>query len=450
MEQRRGHPLDIDLLGLAVGGSDAGLATEVADHLGACLLCRVRLARIRRSGAVPSAPPTGIDLPLVSPEVLAVLDDAARPDVVAAGQVWLAGSSRRLLVWVRAVRSDRVVAHPVTLDVEAVDDTALIVDDFPPLGSPVAVVTSIVGTVPVGRFVSYVGDLDVGDDVERLRAAATAGTAELDLPTGRPIVGLTDERLEFRQLLADDLADLDTIDGDDEADDLVPDGADTPEVAARRMYEVLRSDVLARRGPGCAVRRPTGDLALGSFADATGCVLVAVVTELTSAVLLITGDDRLGWAREHPLDASKLLRLAGATTLAVAEPVDPFTTCLFEERHLHPALELPRAVVSVGPRPGWGPKPMVKALFDYLEDGVFAVEPVGALALPSSARDLLPYLRANARQSVNGLRQARAQLTKNTALKSLKKADADALARALDRAADLDDLLASIERITER
>jgi len=449
MEQRRGHPLDIDLLGVTIGDADAELATDVAEHLVTCLLCRVRMARLRRSGAVPSAPPTGVDLPLLSPDVLAVLDDVARPDTVAAGQVWLAGGSHRLLVWVRAVRSDRVVAHPVTLDVDAVDDTALIVD-LPALGSPVAVVTSIVGTVPVSTLVAHVGDLDIGDDVDRLRAAATAGTAELDLPTGRPISGPADERLELRQLLADDLAALDALDDDDGHDDLRPTGPDSPEVAARRMYEALRSDFLSRRGRGCQVRRPAGDLALGSFAESTGCVLVALVTELTSSVLLITGESRLDWALNRPDEASKLLRLSGASTLAVAEPADPFSTSLFEERHLHPALELPRAVVSVGPRVGWGAKPVVKALFDYLEDGVFAVEPVGALDPPSSQRDLLPSLRTNARQSVNGLRKSRAQLTKNTALKSLKKSDADALAKALDRAADLDDLLGSIERITER
>jgi hypothetical protein len=446
MEQRRGHPLDIDLLGVALGDADAELAAGVAEHLGTCLLCRVRMARLRRSGAAPSPLPTGIDPPSLSPEVLAVLEGGTRPDAVAAGQVWLAGTSRRLLVWVRAARPDRVVAHPVTFDVDAVDDTALIVDEL--LGRPAAVVTSIVGTVPRRGLVSHVGDLDISREVERLRDAATVGTAELDLPTGLPITGPADERLEFRQLLADDFAALDTIDEDD--DDTGEGRVDTPEAAARHMYEALRSDFLARRGPGCEVRRPPGDLSLGTFAASTGCVLVALVTELTGSVLLVTGDRRLDWALEHPHDASKLLRLAGATALAVAEPADPFSTCLFEERHLHPALELPRAVVSVGPRAGWGPKPMVKALFDYLEDGVFAVEPVEGLEPPASPRDLLPSLRSNARQSVSGLRKGRAQLTKNAALKSLKRTDADAVARALNDAADLDALLELLERITER
>ena len=93
---------------------------------------------------------------------------------------------------------------------------------------------------------------------------------------------------------------------------------------------------------------------------------------------------------------------------------------------------------------------MVKALFDYLEDGVFAVEPVEGLDPPASPRDLLPSLRSNARRSVSGLRKGRAQLTKNTALKSLKRTDADALAEALNDAADLDALLALLEGITER
>src|SRR5687767_9863624 len=120
MEQRPAHPLDIDLLGVALGDTDATLAAEVAEHLGTCLLCRVRMTRLRRGGAVPlgdpatSTPvtslptPLGVDRPSVSTAVLAVLDDGARPDAVAAGQVWLAGDRHRLLVWVRTVRAERV------------------------------------------------------------------------------------------------------------------------------------------------------------------------------------------------------------------------------------------------------------------------------------------------------------------------------------------------------
>lgn len=450
MEQRQGHPLDIDLFGLVVGDVDANVVAEVTEHLATCLLCRVRIARIRRSDAVPAAPPVGIEFPPVSPRVLAVLKGSARLELVATGQIWLAGDSNRLLLWVRAVQSGAVVAHPITLDIDAADDTALIIDELPAIGHSGAVMTSIVGTVPVSRLVAYVGDLDIGADVQRLRDAATVGTAVLDLPTGSPITGPTDERLEFRQLLADELAALDLIEDEDDDNDNHEGGSDTLEAAAREMVEALRSDLLGRRGPGCQLRPLLDDLSLGSFARLNGCVPVVVVSELTTSILLITGADRVAWVVENQGDASKLLRLSRATVLAVAEPLRPFDTWLFEERHVHPAFELPKATALVPPRPMSGAKPLVKALYDYFEDDVFAVEPVAPLAPESRPRDLSPYLEAKARLRLDALRATRAQLTKNTALKSLAPSDADALAHALDTAGDIEQLLGMLERITDR
>lgn len=450
MEQRQGHPLDIDLFGLVVGDIDATLAAEVTEHLSTCLLCRVRIARIRRGDAIPAAPPVAIDFPTVSPRVLAALESSARPEVIATGQIWLAGDSNRLLLWVRAVQSGAVVAHPITLDIDAADDTALIIDDLPALGHSGAVVTSIVGTVPVSQLVSYIGDLDISADVQRLRDAATVGTAVLDLPTGRPITGPTDERLEFRQLLADDLAALDVIEGEDDDDDYHQGASDTLEVAAREMVEALRSDLLGRRGPGCELRTVLDDLLLGSFAQLSGCVPVVVVSELNASILLITGVDPVAWVVENQGDASKLLRRSRATALAIAEQLRPFDTWLFEERHLHPALELPQAMAPVAPRPMSGAKPLVKALYDYFEDDVFAVDPVAPLAAESNQRELSPYLEAKARSRLDALRATRAQLTKNTALKSLAPSDADAVAAALETAGDIEQLLGMLDGITDR
>lgn len=449
MEPREGHPLDIDLFGLVVGDLDAALAAVVTEHLATCLLCRVRIARIRRSDAVPAAPPVGIDFPTVSPRVLAALESSARPELIATGQIWLAGESHRLLLWLRAVESGAVIAHPITLDVDTADDTALIIDELPALGHAGAVVTSIVGTVPESQLVSYIGDLDISADVQRLRDAATLGTSVLDLRTGSPITGPTDERLEFRQLLADDLAALDLI--EDEDDEHYHDGhSDTPEAAAREMVEALRSDLLSRRGPNCELRTVLDDLLLGSFARTKGCVPVVVVSELTASILLITGVDPVAWVVENQGDASKLLRLSRATALAIAEQLRPFDTWLFEERHLHPARELPQAAALVDPRPMLGPKPLVKALYDYFEDDVFAVEPVAPLVPDSSQRDLSPYLEAKARSRLDALRTTRAQLTKNTALKGLAPSDADALADALGTAGDLEQFLGMLDGITDR
>ena len=450
MEPREGHPLDIDLLGLVVGDLNATLAAEVTEHLATCLLCRVRIARIRRGDAVAAAPPVGIDVPMVSPRVLNALENAARPELIATGQIWLAGDFHRLLIWVRAVESGAVIAHPITLDVGAADDTALIIDELPALGHAGAVVTSIVGTVPESRLVSYIGDLDISAEVERLRDAATLGAPALDLRTGLPITGSTDERLEFRQLLADDLAALDLIEDEDDDENFHEGRSDTPEAAGREMVEALRSDLLSRRGPNCELRTVLDDVFLGSFAQPNGCVPVVVVSELTASILLITGVAPVAWVVENQGDASKLLRLSRASTLAIAEQLPPFDTWLFEERHLHSARELPQAAALVAPRPMCGPKPLVKALYDYFEDDVFAVEPVEPFTPDSSQRDLSPYLEAKARSRLDALRTTRAQLTKNTALKGLASSDADALADALGTAGDFEQLLGMLDGITDR
>ena len=449
MEQRDRHPLDIDLFALALEDLDASHAAEVNEHLETCLLCRVRIARIRRSDVRRADSPIGIDLPTVSPQVLAVLENAARPEMVEVGQIWLAGESNRLLLWVRAVEPGAVVGHPITLDIDAADDTTLIVNDLPGLGHSGAVFTSIVGTVPMSQLVSYIGELDIGAEVQALRDAAAVGAGGSVLPTGSPITGPTDERLEFRQLLADDLADLDPLPDEDD-DDHFNGVADSAETAAREMVVALRSDFIGRRGPGCELRSLLEDRTLGSVARPTGCIPVVTISELNTSILVITGVDRVAWVVENQGDASTLLRLARTTALAVTEPFRPFNTCLFEERHLHPALELPQATTPVGPRPISEPKPLVKALYDYLETSVFAVEPAEPFTSEPNQRELSQYLQPNARRKVETLRTTRAQLTKNTALKSLSSSDADAVSNALETAGDIEQLLAMLDGITDR
>src|SRR4051794_3605173 len=101
MEHRATHPLDIDLLSYALGESAAEVNADITSHLGECLLCRIQLGRIRRNDLdLGPEPGQQLRFPTIAPEVIAVVEGTSRPERVEAGQVWFAGSSRRVAVWI--------------------------------------------------------------------------------------------------------------------------------------------------------------------------------------------------------------------------------------------------------------------------------------------------------------------------------------------------------------
>ena len=218
------HPSDADLLENALGEHDTASGLDIEGHLTDCLYCRVRLDRIKiidprlepPAYAVPSRP--------VSDETLELL--AANPlPKVEAGQVWLAqGDHGQLMVWIGRLRSNTVAALvcPVTPNIDAVDDSALIVE-LPNIG-PVGVVSSLVGSVDISRLMAHLGDLDIASDLQRI-ADAPPTDARTGLKTGRPITGPSDERHEFYESLMYQLDNLDPIiESADEDDDMLADG----------------------------------------------------------------------------------------------------------------------------------------------------------------------------------------------------------------------------------
>ena len=201
---------DDDLLGYALGESDPASVAGIEAHLACCLYCRVRLNRIKISDPRLEPPAFAVSAPPVSEEALKCLV-ADPPDHVEAGQVWFArGDHEQLMVWISHLlpNFDAVMAHPVTLNIHAVDDRALILE-LPGIGS-VAVVSSLFGKVPKSKLVAHLGDLDIASDFRRIADAKRAGT-QSNLRTGRPITGPADERIEFSRFLTDQLADLDPI-----------------------------------------------------------------------------------------------------------------------------------------------------------------------------------------------------------------------------------------------
>lgn len=207
--------LDDELLEYALGESDPASAAAAEAHLADCLLCRIGLNRIKIDDPRLEPPAFAVSHPPVSEEALKLL--AAHPPArIESDQVWYArGEHAQLMVWVshEPIGFDAVMAHPVTANIDAVDDSALIVD-LPKIG-PVAVFSSIIGLVPKSKLVAHLGDLDIASDLDRLYKGDRS-----DLETGRPITDPNDERIEFGMFLADQLADLDPIiENLDEEDD---------------------------------------------------------------------------------------------------------------------------------------------------------------------------------------------------------------------------------------
>jgi hypothetical protein len=446
MEQRHAHPLDSDLLSVALGDTNVAVDSDINEHLSTCLLCRIRIARIRRGNATPEPlNATGIQYPSVSPEVLAVFDSTIERGEAQAGQLWLAGDTYRIPVWIDDIEDGIAFVYAASLDTDAADDTALITP-VPNLDRPLAVYTSVGGTIGIDRLVSYIDDLPIHDDVERLVAAAVNGTVADGLLTGSAITGVTDERLELRQLLADDLAALDPIDddGDDE-----PDDDNEPALSAvGGLADHLRHDLLWRRGPRCRVHDI--DETVAQLSAPMAVATVATVHELGCVVLIVSGERGPQWALDHAADAWTLMEAATATVLGFAEPTDPYDTVLFERHDLRDSYELPRAGLKSPPRIAVVAQPIVKALHTYLDKSAFEVHPADPVERPSVAPDLSPHLHANAHTSIASLKGIGAQTGKKRALKALSNDDAKGIADALSGTNDLDSLLAKIEQVLEQ
>ena len=199
--------LDDELLKYALGESGPASVAAAEAHLADCLFCRVRLNRIKIDDPRLEPPAFAVSAPPVSEEALKLLA-ADPPACIETGQVWYArGEHEQLMVWVshEPPGFDAVMAHPVTLNIDAVDHSALI-EELPKIG-PVAVISSTVGLVLKSKLVAHLGDLDIASDLWRLFNRARPDL-ETGLRTGRPITDPNDERHEFDQFLIDQMADL--------------------------------------------------------------------------------------------------------------------------------------------------------------------------------------------------------------------------------------------------
>ena len=385
------HPLDVDLADLVDGVLDSARATRVEAHLADCLLCRLKRRRLL------GAPPAGGGSALPSPHFeLPAVAEGGEPAV---GEVWLAGTDDRLLVQVVGVAGDRVAVAPVTFDLAAADDEALVTGQ-------VVVFRALATELPRAALTARVG-LDVSGE-----------------PTpGPPVAGADDPRIELRQHLADALAAL----GDPPAD--MPAGPAGPE----HVRSTLIADLRAMRGLGCTVR------AMDSWDDvllahARGWVPLATVDEL--GVVLIVFDTPHGLADEADFDAARsVLTRLNASALVVTTTALSDVADLFDASALHAGIDLPAGDHTP-------PRPLISGLAAFDAITKFLDQHSGARAMspptrgPIAGVDVADVLRhAAAAAAADAARQgARFKIVpKRRGYESLAGAD-DAIATALQRA----------------
>lgn len=346
------HPLDVDLADYAGDLTGAVQIEALEDHLSGCLLCRIKVRRLRDAlgvdvqarpaaqtgaardwGNVPGAGMTipGHPLPPVS---------SGRP---APGQLWGAGNDERLLVLVIRVEDGRVSVAPVTFDTLSADDETIVVDAaISPFGLSVAVYPMLAAELPVPLLANCFGQLAEAGDVDSLLAGILPGTAR-----GSAVDGPTDPRLEFRQMLADHLGALEEVAPDPDM------AADAPPPHPERLASALGVGLRDRRGPACKLY-PLNSWEGFSLPYAMAWTPVAIVDELGTVLVVFDTPSGLRTGNDFGAAISVLARYNASALVVLSSLFGPDAE-LFNAASLSNGIGVP----SGEPRP---PQPLLSGL----------------------------------------------------------------------------------------
>lgn len=327
--QASAHPLDMELLDYVEGACDAETMDSIAAHLALCLLCRIKRQRLT------GAPPMELtDVHSVVTLDFVAIDFESGDGQPAVGQLWLTNADDATIVLITSIRADGngVVAVPVTLDVEAADQSVVTLDQS---ASPLDVPLAIYRDLPVSLPIAALGErIVMRSDVDLL---ALASDRE-GVSHGAPIRSAADPRLEVRQYLVDQLTALDPYDDKGEDNGEVAD--DTPP----RVVS-LRDELLFRRGPSCDVQELR--LLPAGLTTPAGWVGVARVTDFSVRLLVIETPHGL----QQPTDfttAQALVTQLAASAVAVCIP-ESETADIYDAPALFRAYQLPDGTRSSEP-----------------------------------------------------------------------------------------------------
>jgi hypothetical protein len=337
------HPLDIDLADFSGDLLDEARTEALEDHLTGCLPCRIKVRRLRHAlGEPPQAQfrarggadvRAGISAGLsVTAPPVAVADISI--DRLAPGQLWASGEEERLLVLVLRERNGRVLVAPATFDVLAADDSTIVVEAaLSPFDMAIAVYPTLPAELPRFSLVACYGQVVEADDVDLLLAGALPDTRR-----GEPTNGTTDPRLEFRQMLADQLEALEHI---------APRPAitaDAPPPGPERLASALAAELADRRGQHCRLHplRAWDGLVL---AYSKGWTPVGTVDEL--GTVLVVFDTPSGLASGDDFNAAiAVLTRYNATAVVVLATSLGASANLFDAASLSYGIGVPSGEAS--------------------------------------------------------------------------------------------------------
>jgi hypothetical protein len=354
------HPSTLEL-----AGHDDDPA--VRQHLAACVACRVRAARLWHEVA-PGEPAHDVVTRILEasspgPAILASFSTERDAGLPRPGDIWRIGRNEPILGWVRQVFSDAIDIIPVVLDIELADqESVFLAPESTPLGMPLALLTGIRGHVGPRALLQRIGYVHAFAAVKEVMAAARDGRMPDGVTVGPPIESDDDQRVEYRQVIADLLADL----GPDTWTD---DGPPGPELAELLSAELSFLNSGAHVRPLSLHQEPlSGEASLFACARVTYLDTSLVVAALAGAGL----DEALGSPSALAGACLNLARLEpdaaaiAVTSRAGGRLAGDWPAVVLKVADLRTAYETPTGRV-MEPRIAREPLPVADAVVKYLD-----------------------------------------------------------------------------------
>lgn len=335
-------------------------AAKTLEHLSECLACRVRMSRIRHA-AEPALPSVDslqriVDASTPMPDVVADRILADGDELPEPNEIWRVGRSEALLVWVRRIFDDGVAdVVPLVLDVDLADrESVLIAADATPLAAETAAMVSLRTHIATDAFLNRLGSVDISKDVTEVMTAIREGRRPSGVRVGPPIDDDNDQRLEYRQVLRDLLAELTPSawlavenDGDESARRA---GSAKDSGRSPRTTDEIKAELEERLPHSqCRLVAPNS-VTVDGGARVTSHLRVDYL-DTAVLVVIVHSDDVRAFVDVGAMAAAcqqMTLIEMDADAVAVSLLKDDWPTVLFKAAHMRDAFELPSGA-NVGP-----------------------------------------------------------------------------------------------------